>query len=93
MISFLGPEPSRNHAIITEQDQARAKRLKVDQFISGMSYQRVHLDHELDDRTDRIRCEEGEEVCDVCAEDDRMAEHTAALQQEYVAEREREARR
>ncbi|KAH7383388.1 P-loop containing nucleoside triphosphate hydrolase protein [Cadophora sp. MPI-SDFR-AT-0126] len=33
--------PTRNPAIITDEDRARVKRLKAEQFISGISYQRV----------------------------------------------------
>jgi len=84
-------EPTQNPAVITDTDRARVKRLRVEQFISGMSCRRVHLDHELDGRTDRGRCEEGEEKCDVCADDDRMAEHAAGVQRAYMVEQERGA--
>jgi len=86
-------EPTRSRAIITEADRAQAKRLKVEQFISGASCRRVHLDHELDGRTDRVRCEAGEVRCDVCVEDEQEAAHMAALQRAYMAEQERKARR
>ena len=85
-------EPSRRQAIITGEDRARVKRLKVEQFISGILCRRVHLDQELDGRTDRVRCEEGEERCDVCCEDERTMAQAAALQEAYTAEQEREAR-
>jgi superfamily II DNA helicase RecQ len=86
-------EPTRSAAIITEADRARVKRLKVEQFMSGASCRRVHLDHVLDGRTGRLRCEEGEVKCDVCAEEEREAAHIAALQRAYMAEQESEARR
>jgi hypothetical protein len=85
-------EPMRWPAIITKEDRARVKRLEVDQFISGISCRRVHLDHVLDGRTDRVQCEEGEEKCDVCEEDDQVMAHAAALQEAYMAEQERVAR-
>jgi hypothetical protein len=66
---------------------------KYEQFISGASCRRVHLDHELDGRTDRLRCEEREVKCDACVEEEREAAHIAALQCAYIAEQESEARR
>jgi superfamily II DNA helicase RecQ len=85
-------EPARRAAIITDDDRARVKRLKVERFISGASCRRVHLDHELDGRADRVRCEDGEVACDVCEADAREAAHAAALQRAYAAEQERAAR-
>jgi superfamily II DNA helicase RecQ len=85
-------EPMRWQAIITKEDRARVKRLEVDRFISGISCRRVHLDHVLDGRTDRVRCEEGEEKCDVCQKDDWVTAHTEALQGAFMAEQDRQAR-
>ena len=84
-------EPTRWQAIITKEDQAKVKRIEVDRFISGISCRRIHLDHILDGRTDRVRCEEGEVKCDVCEEDEREMAHVAALQEAYMAEQQREA--
>src|SRR6201995_3756726 len=84
-------EPTRWQAIITKEDQAKVKRIEVDRFISGISCRRIHLDHILDGRTDRVRCEEGEVKCDVCEEDEREMAHAAALQEAYMAEQQREA--
>jgi RecQ family ATP-dependent DNA helicase len=85
-------EPSRNQAIITDEDRARVKRSKAEQFISGISCRRVWLDQELDGRTDRSRCEKGEQVCDVCAEEDQMVAEAEALREAYIANQEKEAR-
>jgi superfamily II DNA helicase RecQ len=85
-------EPMRWQAIITKEDQAKVKRLQVDRFISGISCRRIHLDHILDGRTDRARCEEGEEKCDVCEEDEQVMAQAAALQEVYMAERARHER-
>ena len=84
--------PTRNQAIITDQDRARVKRLKAEQFISGISCRRVWLDQELDGRTDRRRCEKEEQVCDVCAEEDQMVAETEALREAYIANPEKDAR-
>ncbi|KFZ23519.1 hypothetical protein V502_02000, partial [Pseudogymnoascus sp. VKM F-4520 (FW-2644)] len=67
----------------------RVKQLKVAQFISGMSCQRIYLDYKLDDRSDRAQCEEGDEVCDVCSEDNQKATNTEALQRAYNAEQQK----
>ncbi|KFZ22776.1 hypothetical protein V502_02745, partial [Pseudogymnoascus sp. VKM F-4520 (FW-2644)] len=45
-------EPTQNRAVITDADRAQVKRLKVAQFIGGMSCQRIHLDYKLDDWSD-----------------------------------------
>jgi hypothetical protein len=61
--------------------------------MSGASCRQVYLDHELDSRTGRLQCEEGEVKCDVCTEEEREAAHIAVLQCVYMAEQESEARR
>ena len=42
-------------------NKAQIEKKKVDQFISRAQCRQIHLDQEMDKRTDRIRCEEGEE--------------------------------
>jgi superfamily II DNA helicase RecQ len=86
-------EPTKNQAIITDEDRARVKRLKAEQFISGISCRRVWLDQELDGRTNRTSCEGGEQVCDVCAEEDQMVADAEALQQAYIVSKENDAQR
>jgi RecQ family ATP-dependent DNA helicase len=48
--------------------------LDMPEFINGQVCRRVIMDRVMDGRDDRIKCEEGEEVCDVCAEDRQMME-------------------
>jgi hypothetical protein len=55
----------------------------VNQFISGEQCRRIYLDQEMDGRVDRVRCEDGEERCDVCQKDDEAMEEVEALRQEY----------
>jgi hypothetical protein len=40
----------------------------MQQFIGGAKCRRVVLDKQMDGRTDRVRCEAGEERCNVCQE-------------------------
>ena len=51
---------------INPMNKAQIEQEKVDRFISGEQCRRIHLDQEMDGRTDRIQCKEGEEQCDVC---------------------------
>ena len=46
---------------ITKEDKKRAEQDKVG-IISGARCRRIHLDQAMDDRFNRARCEEGEEV-------------------------------
>lgn len=55
---------------ITKEDKKRAEQDKAHRFISGARCRRIHLDQAMDDRFNRARCEEGEEVCDVCGKED-----------------------
>jgi superfamily II DNA helicase RecQ len=48
--------------------------IDMPEFISSQGCRRVIIDHVMDGRDDRIRCEEGEEMCDMCCEDQRMME-------------------
>ncbi len=74
--------------VITQADKKSIEWEKVEKFISGAGCRRVYLDQEMDGRTDRVRCEEGEERCDICQKDDAMLEEAEALQQAYIAEEE-----
>ena len=85
--------PTRSPAIITDQDRMRVKLAKAEQFVSGISCRRVWLDQELDGRTNRIRCEEGEQRCNVCIEDDRIMTESDALREAYIAQQENKAHR
>jgi superfamily II DNA helicase RecQ len=64
-------------------------REKVNQFISGERCRRIYLDQEMDGRVDRVRCEDGEERCDVCQKDDEAMEEVEALRQAYKGMHER----
>src|SRR6187402_3133390 len=46
----------------------------IPEFINGRSCRRVVMDRVMDGKDDRVRCEEGEEACDVCNEDRQMIE-------------------
>jgi RecQ family ATP-dependent DNA helicase len=50
----------------TEAEKKMAEAEKVQRFMSGARCRRVYLDQEMDGRRDRVRCEDGEEACDVC---------------------------
>jgi RecQ family ATP-dependent DNA helicase len=64
-------------------DKKEMEREKVNQFISGERCRRICLDQEMDGRIDRVRCEDGEERCDVCRKDDEAMEEAEALRQAY----------
>ncbi|KFY69476.1 hypothetical protein V496_00214 [Pseudogymnoascus sp. VKM F-4515 (FW-2607)] len=68
---------------ITKEDKKRAEQDKVGRFISGARCRRVHLDQAIDDRFNRARCEEGEEVCDLCGKEDAMVGEADVLQEAY----------
>jgi superfamily II DNA helicase RecQ len=74
---------------ITKEDKKRAERERVDRFISGTRCRRIHLDQAMDGQFDRVRCEEGEEVCDVCQKEDAMVAEANRLQQAYNVGRRR----
>ena len=59
---------------------------KMDKFLGGGKCRRIYLDSEMDDRHDQIRCEEGEEQCDVCEKDDAMSKDMEAQQAAYIEE-------
>jgi RecQ family ATP-dependent DNA helicase len=68
---------------------AEAKKVewdKMERFLSGSKCRRIFLDAEMDGREDRVRCEEGEERCDVCEEDDAMMAESEAQRVAYVQE-------
>ena len=72
-----------HRAVITEADKKRVDQEKVDRFISGAQCRRIDLDGEMDGRVDRVRCDEGEERCDICQGSDAMMEEAEALRQAY----------
>jgi RecQ family ATP-dependent DNA helicase len=86
----LRRQPAVHRAVITDADKRQVEQEKVDRFISGAQCRRIDLDQELDGRTDRRRCEEGEERCDVCQKSDSMMEEAEALREAYMAEQERQ---
>jgi superfamily II DNA helicase RecQ len=88
----LRRQPIVHRAVITEADKKRVDQEKVDRFISGAQCRRIVLDQEMDGRTDRVRCEEGEEHCDVCQKSDNIMEEAEELRQAYIAEQEKERR-
>jgi superfamily II DNA/RNA helicase len=73
---------------ITKEDKKRAEQDKVGRFISGARCRRVHLDQAMDNRFNRARCEEGEEVCDLCSKEDAIVGEADALQEAYNVEQE-----
>jgi superfamily II DNA helicase RecQ/uncharacterized C2H2 Zn-finger protein len=54
--------------------------IDMPEFISSEGCRRTIMDRVMDGRDNRVRCEEGEEMCDVCCEDQRMMEDLAAMQ-------------
>jgi len=78
--------------VIRPVDKEQIEQGKVDRFISGERCRRIYLDQEMDGRIDRIRCEEGEERCDVCQKDDKAVAEAEALQRAYIAEEEDQVR-
>ena len=52
--------------------------------MSGDKCRRLYLDHEMDGRIDRVRCEQGEERCEVCRASDTMMDELEAQRQAYV---------
>jgi RecQ family ATP-dependent DNA helicase len=82
----LRRQPMVHRAVITEADKKRADQEKVDRFISGAQCRRIDLDREMDGRVDRLRCEDGEERCDICRKSDAMMEEAEALREAYQAE-------
>ncbi|KAG9241062.1 P-loop containing nucleoside triphosphate hydrolase protein, partial [Calycina marina] len=55
--------------VVSETQRRKIEIQKVNRLISGARCRRIYLDEELDGRIDRLRCEEGDEVCDICQED------------------------
>ncbi|KFY83115.1 hypothetical protein V498_08293, partial [Pseudogymnoascus sp. VKM F-4517 (FW-2822)] len=68
---------------ITKEDKKRAEQDKVGRFISSARCRRVHLDQAMDDRFNWARCEEGEEVCDLCGKEDAIVGEADVLQEAY----------
>lgn len=56
------------------------------EFMSGRDCRRVVMDEVMDGRDDRAGCEEGEEMCDVCREDRRVAEEPADIDSEIYGD-------
>jgi RecQ family ATP-dependent DNA helicase len=79
-------QPGRTHGVMTEKEKRWMEQQKVERFISGSKCRRIFLDREMDGRMDRLRCEEGEERCDVCQESDMMVERIEVQQRAYVRE-------
>jgi hypothetical protein len=48
------------------------RAIDMPEFIAGDGCRRVIMDRIMDGRDDRQKCEEGEEMCDVCEEDERF---------------------
>ncbi|KFZ19174.1 hypothetical protein V501_00787 [Pseudogymnoascus sp. VKM F-4519 (FW-2642)] len=71
---------------ITKEDKKRVEQDKAHRFISGARCRRIHLDQAMDDRFNRARCEEGEEVCDVCGKEDATVADADVLQEAYNVE-------
>ena len=79
-----GRYPAKLQFCITAKEKQRVEQQKVERFVSGAKCRRVYLDQEMDGRIDRVRCEEGEERCDVCRASDAMMDELEAQRQAYV---------
>ena len=64
-------------SIVMQPVRSRGRRINVNEdvdmhaFMTGQECRRVILDRAMDGRNDRVRCENGEEICDVCARERR----------------------
>ena len=79
--------------IMSAQEEKQVEWDKMERFLVGEKCRRIFLDAEMDgrgydDRSQRVRCEEGEERCDVCETDDATAERIEAQRRAYVEEQE-----
>ena len=79
--------------IMSAQEEKQVEWDKIERFLAGEKCRRIFLDAEMDgrgydDRSQRVRCEEGEEQCDVCETDDATAERIEAQRRAYVEEQE-----
>ena len=81
---------SRRRPRQRSMNKEQLEREKVDRFISGAQCRRIHLDQEMDGRVDRVRCEDGEEQCDVCKKDDEVEAVAEEMQQAYAEEEQEE---
>jgi superfamily II DNA helicase RecQ len=54
--------------------------IDMPEFMSSEGCRRAIMDRVMDGRDNRVRCEEGEEVCDVCCEDRQMMEGLAGME-------------
>jgi RecQ family ATP-dependent DNA helicase len=88
--------------IMSAQEEKQVEWDKTERFLAGEKCRRIFLDAEMDgrglglgydERGPRVRCEEGEERCDVCEKDDIDAERSEAQRRAYIdEERERQER-
>lgn len=58
--------PNVQHQVPLLVLPAAAYQRHVERFVSGAKCRRIYLDHEMDGRIDRVRCEGEEERSDVC---------------------------
>lgn len=77
-------QPAKFHITMTAKEKGRIERQKVERFVSGAKCRRIYLDHEMDGRIDRVRCEGEEEHCDVCQASDAMMDELEAKRQAYI---------
>lgn len=70
----------------TKEGKRRIEMERMERFISGSKCRRIHLDQQMDGRMDRIRCEAGEERCDVCQQSDAMMEQLEQQRQAWTAQ-------
>jgi RecQ family ATP-dependent DNA helicase len=70
--------------MISAADAKQVEWDKMERFLSGDKCRRIFLDAEMDARTDRLRCEEGEARCDVCEQDDAMMAELEAQRAAYI---------
>jgi len=49
-------------------DVVRGIEKMIEVYVEGLQYRRIVIDRCMDGREDRVDCEEGEQMCDVCIE-------------------------
>jgi len=76
--------PATFYISMTAKEKQRIEQQKVERFVSGARCRRIYLDHEMDGRIDRVRCEDAEERCDVCQASDTMMDELEAQRQVYI---------
>jgi superfamily II DNA helicase RecQ len=72
---FRALQSVTNFNLLNYQQQKEFEQDKFNHFLIGDICRRICLDHELDGKDDRRRCDAGEEHCDICIASDRAVAH------------------